>query len=223
MKECDDYNKLFSDYLEKTLDEKNRQSLQKHLASCAACKAKIDDLRNIKHILSDLPRIKTSRYFDQVLYSRIRQEKRAKQTQRWIFPFFELNWKTTVYAVAAVALVFLGAFWQRLSYTSMNNQLRINQIAVEQVLQGEMNYIDPGYMIFVRVDSAKSTYRIINYTTLDYAETMKAFQNTRATSTVYSDESELPNLKEAPQNEGVLVLKEKQSERQQIKNAEYNF
>ncbi|MBN1479146.1 hypothetical protein EH223_15745 [candidate division KSB1 bacterium] len=223
MKECDYHGKLFSDYLDNVLEEEIKHSLQNHLKNCPACKAKVDDLLHMKQVLAALPRVKTSASFDTVLYSRLRQEIRAQQTRRWSFPFFELNWKIPAYAVATVVLIFFGAFLQRMSYSTLENGSDTNQIAVQKVLQGEMNHVDPGYMIFVGMDTVKNTYKVMNYTKLDYAETMQEFKNTLLTSPEPISEDKLPNLKEAPQNDGLLTLRKKQIEQQKIKNAEFIF
>ncbi len=224
MKNCDHFVKSFSEYLDETLDEADKSSLQSHLEKCVDCRDKLDDLVRVKKSLASLPRKKTSPSFDVVLHARIRQERRAKQSSSR--PFLEWGWKVPAYAVVAVFLMFIGAYVQRLALTP-DLASQNNMIAVENALRGEMNYIDPGYMVFAGMDSVRNTFKVVNYTDIDKALTMEDFEGNRTNAGalyIKNIQSEgLPNLKDAPKNTTFSRQRTNQLNPQNIRQAEFIF
>ncbi|MBN1464202.1 zf-HC2 domain-containing protein [candidate division KSB1 bacterium] len=214
MKNCDYYRTLFSDYIDAELDAPALSALKAHLDGCAACAQSLRDMQAVKSSLASLPPVKTSESFDLLLQARLRRETRQTAKSRRFFPFFELNWRTPAYAAAALCLIFFGSLLQRFASSSYSatssdtatllNALR-NDIAVE-----------PGYMVFVELDTVNNRYRIINYAAIDNMDSRKEFQRTG------DDMRALPNLRDAPQNEPVLIRTSSQS-RPRVRQAEFIF
>jgi hypothetical protein len=219
MRNCKYYSKLFSDYVDHTIDSTAQASLQKHVEHCPACKAKLQDLSNMKNALASLPQVKTSDSFDAVLHANLRREMRRAQPRKWRLPFFELNWRAPAYAFAAIFLVFLGAYLQRMNSPQLSIDPNSTVIAVRNASAGQMNYIDPGYMIFAGLDSVKNIVKIVNYPELDKARTMKSYNANFIVPEEDLLQDELPNLREAPENQPVLL----QTSRQNMQQVEIVF
>ena len=219
MRNCKYYSKLFSDYVDHSIDPTAQASLQQHLEDCPACKAKLQELSNMKYALASLPRVKTSDSFDVVLHANLRREMRMAQPRRWRLPFFELNWRAPAYTFAAIVLVFLGAYLQRLNSPQFSIDPNSTVIAVRNGSAGQMNYIDPGYMIFAGMDSVKNTVKIVNYPELDRARTMESYNSNFIVPEEGLLRDELPNLREAPQSQPVLL----QARRQNMQQVEIVF
>ncbi len=221
MKDCDHYIHLFSDELDETIDPQKRIALHSHLRACSACREKLDSLRGVKNSLASLPRVKTSDSFDIVLRAKIRQEQRYQRSSSRAFSFFEFGWKTPAYAVVAILLMFIGAQFQRFA-TMPSNPQPDTRIALEDALNGNMNYIDPGYLVISDVDSMSNTVRVFNYPNLDRAANMADYKSNRAKSDYVVRDEQLPDLREAPQNQP-RIRQTSSFNQPQIKQAQFVF
>jgi len=226
MKNCDYYEKSFSEYLDETIDEDGRAQLQAHLHDCDTCREKVQSLRTLKTSLASLPRVTTSEYFNIILQSKIRQETRTNHARNWSLPLFELGWKVPAFAVVALFLIFIGAQLQRLSSVQSNQAPTGNMATVQKALQGELNYIDPGYMI-VSLDSSRNTLKVMNYQDLDKAKSLDAVRSNFHTEdyliqNILQDE-QLPNLKDAPQNRARVRTTMSQRQAPQVTQVEFVF
>lgn len=212
MKSCDYYRTLFSGYIDADLDA---PALQAHLEGCPACAQSLRDLQAVKRSLAMLPQVKTSESFDILLQARLRHERR-QTTRRRVFPLFELNWRAPAYAAAALCLIFFGSLLQRLTY-SPSTARSSDTAALVNALRNDVA-VEPGYMVFVELDTVSNRYRIINYAAIDNMDSRKEFQRRLPND----DMDVLPSLKDAPQNKNLLIRTSSQS-RPRVRQAEFVF
>ncbi len=201
MKNCTSYKKLFSEYVDKTLEPARSRDLEAHTASCAACKSSLDAMLSIKRSLASLPKIGASDSFDAVMRARLRQQIRRegyRTRSLWRLPSFSLNFKAPAYAVLAVLLIFLGAMLQK-TYNSGPQVVKGNYqfSQVQQALLQKAGAIDPGYMVIAQRDSVNNRIVIINYVDIDEIAPLDDSLQKRTQGLIYS-KTGLPNLREAP-------------------------
>ncbi|MBN1560223.1 zf-HC2 domain-containing protein [candidate division KSB1 bacterium] len=219
MKNCDHYTTLFSDYIDGDLDDRARSSLRAHLAACPACAQRLNAMQAVRGSLAQLPHIKTSESFDLLLQARLRREMRQAPRRR-PFPLFELNWRVPAYAAAALCLVFFGALLQRRSYSSFIAKSS-DSVAMDTVRRTDLAAIEPGYLVFVELDTVNNLYRIINYGGIDNVNSLQDFRRALAQQDDNRTRTGLPNLRTAPQNRSVTMRT--RQDMPQLRQAEFIF
>ena len=73
--DCDDVQRLSSDYIEDELSPKKLASVQKHLAGCGPCRAFVDTLTTTIGLLGRLPRVSLPPSFKENLNDKIRRQR----------------------------------------------------------------------------------------------------------------------------------------------------
>ncbi len=74
--DCDEVQKLSSDYLDEDLAAPKRSAIQAHLSNCGPCRAFVDTLATTIGILSRFPKVSTPSTFHDSVMERIKQEKK---------------------------------------------------------------------------------------------------------------------------------------------------
>ena len=72
--DCDDVQRLSSDYIEEQLPPKKLASVKNHLAGCGPCRAFVNTLATTISLLGRLPRVSTPPSFKKDLKDKIRGE-----------------------------------------------------------------------------------------------------------------------------------------------------
>ncbi len=109
---CEDVKSRISDYLDRTLDSREKLSFEQHCKECVECNSVLNRMKELSHHLNNLEKVKTSDSFQAVLRSRLRREleHESETIIGKIFLFFQS--KTTPalgYSLAAVLfLVYLS-------------------------------------------------------------------------------------------------------------------
>lgn len=70
--DCDDVQRMSSDYIEEQLPPKKLASVQNHLAGCGPCRAFVETLATTIGLLARLPRVSLPPSFKNDLYEKIR-------------------------------------------------------------------------------------------------------------------------------------------------------
>lgn len=81
---CSSFENQFSDYIDGELDHKERDALRFHLSGCECCRIKIADMERTVQAVRGLATVHPSPQFDQVLRSRLEQE-RVREVYRQPF------------------------------------------------------------------------------------------------------------------------------------------
>ena len=80
---CQQVSKELIEHLNQRADSAQRREVEEHLAGCAACRKRAEQLRGIWNVMDELPAIEPSFGFD----ARVRQRVAAEPRRRW-FEFF---------------------------------------------------------------------------------------------------------------------------------------
>ena len=102
-----DYNKFedrISDWIENSMDIKERKEFEKFLAENPEHKKKVDDVRNAMNIMKTAPSLKTSDVFDKKLQDRINALSEDQNVSSGIMGFSRQNF---VYLTLSVLCIFM--------------------------------------------------------------------------------------------------------------------
>ena len=102
-----DYNKFedrISDWIENSMDIKERKEFEKYLAENPEHKKKIDDVQNTMNIMNTAPSLKTSDGFDKKLQDRINTLNKNQNVSSGIMGFSRQNF---VYLTLSVLCIFM--------------------------------------------------------------------------------------------------------------------
>ena len=81
---CESIEKKLIAYLDSRALPAERRALEEHMASCAACRARVEEFRALWSALDDLPEISPSPAFDALLRRRIAAEPAPRSFSHWI-------------------------------------------------------------------------------------------------------------------------------------------
>ena len=76
---CQQVSKELIEHLNQRADSAQRREVEEHLAGCAACRKRAEQLRGIWNVMDELPAIEPSFGFD----ARVRQRVAAEPRRRW--------------------------------------------------------------------------------------------------------------------------------------------
>jgi len=76
---CQEVSKELIEHLNQRADSARRREVEEHLAGCAACRKRAEELRGIWNVMDKLPAIEPSFGFD----ARVRQRVAAEPRRRW--------------------------------------------------------------------------------------------------------------------------------------------
>jgi anti-sigma factor RsiW len=105
---CDCYCELWSRYCEGELDERSREELEEHLASCRVCAEGMAAFKSTLELMKDLPPLEVSPAFDARL-ARALAEERMREGDHWYARLgrFGLRVAPAAASIAAVLVVSL--------------------------------------------------------------------------------------------------------------------
>jgi anti-sigma factor RsiW len=95
-------NKILG-YVDGRLKESERLEMEKHLATCAACRVRVNEFRAVNVLLDELPVIEPSAAFDIRMLARVAAEPAKQSWWAWFAP--------SPRAVLAAAMLLLAAVW----------------------------------------------------------------------------------------------------------------
>jgi anti-sigma factor RsiW len=95
-------NKILG-YVDGRLKESERLEVEKHLATCAACRLRVNEFRAVSSLLDELPVIEPSPAFDLRVYARVAALPVKQSWWAWIMPAPRV-------AIAA-AMLLLATVW----------------------------------------------------------------------------------------------------------------
>jgi anti-sigma factor RsiW len=95
-------NKILG-YVDGRLKESERLEMEKHLATCAACRVRVNEFRAVNVLLDELPVIEPSAAFDTRMQARVAAEPVKQSWWVWFAP--------SPRAVLAAAMLLLATVW----------------------------------------------------------------------------------------------------------------
>lgn len=101
---CEDISKELIAYLDHRASSAERQSVEEHLAGCAACQMRAEEFRKLWSVLDEVPAIEPSFGFD----ARVRQRIAAEPRPKW-FAWFVPQLRLALSAALLIALAILVA------------------------------------------------------------------------------------------------------------------
>jgi anti-sigma factor RsiW len=101
---CEEISKELIAYLDHRANSAERQSVEEHLAGCAACRTRTEEFRKLWGVLDEMPAIEPSFGFD----ARVRQRIAAEPRRSW-FAWFVPQPRLALSAALLVALAILVA------------------------------------------------------------------------------------------------------------------
>jgi anti-sigma factor RsiW len=101
---CEDVSKELISYLDGRASSTEQQRIEEHLAGCAACQVRAEELRKVWSALEEVPAVEPSFGFD----ARVRQRIAAEPRPRW-FTAFVPHPRLALSAALLVALAILVA------------------------------------------------------------------------------------------------------------------
>jgi anti-sigma factor RsiW len=118
MKPCTEYRESIALLAARTLDAAAKENTERHLESCAACRAHFEKLRRVcgqlDHSPRELPSGELPANFHRRLMERIRADVEAPEAPSasvfdWVRAWF--SWPRVVYAGAVAVVIVAGLFW----------------------------------------------------------------------------------------------------------------
>jgi anti-sigma factor RsiW len=76
---CEEVSRELIEHLNHRADSAQRRDVEEHLAGCAACRKRAEELRRIWNVMDELPSVEPSFSFD----ARVRQRVAAEPRRRW--------------------------------------------------------------------------------------------------------------------------------------------
>ena len=89
-------------YVDGRLKENERAEVEKHLASCAACKLRVNEFRAVNELLGELPQIEPSPAFDTRVRARVAALPTKKSWWAWIAPSPRVAFAASMLLLATV-------------------------------------------------------------------------------------------------------------------------
>jgi Putative zinc-finger len=90
-------------YVDGRLNESERAQMEKHFATCAACRLRVNEFRAVTSLLDELPMIEPSEAFDLRVHARVATEPAKQSWWAWFMPSPRVAF--------AAALLLLATVW----------------------------------------------------------------------------------------------------------------
>jgi len=90
-------------YVDGRLKEGERREVEKHLATCAACRLRVNEFRAVNVLLDEMPLIEPSAAFDIRMQARVAAEPAKQSWWAWLAP--------SPRAVLAASMLLLATVW----------------------------------------------------------------------------------------------------------------
>lgn len=124
-------NKILG-YVDGRLKESERLEVEKHLATCAACRLRVNEFRAVSSLLDELPVIEPSPAFDLRVHARVAALPVKQGWWAWIMPAPRV-------AIAA-AMLLLASVWVGMHSTPNQTPVSPDDIAVLENLDVLSNF-----------------------------------------------------------------------------------
>jgi anti-sigma factor RsiW len=109
-------------YVDGRLKESERLEMEKHLATCGACRLRVNEFRAVGSLLDELPMIEPSAAFDLRVHARVAVEPAKKNWWAWIAPSPRVAF--------AASLLLLATIWIGTHYAPNQPQIAQDDIPV---------------------------------------------------------------------------------------------
>ena len=117
MKKCKDIKDSLPLYMDDSLSDADKQTVEEHLKSCPRCSKALGELSKTKSLVNNLAEVEPPPWFKQRIISRIREEAEKKSLlQKWFYP---VRIKIPVQIMATIVIAVLAVY----IYRSGNEQI----------------------------------------------------------------------------------------------------
>ena len=99
---CSRMEKKILGYVDGRLKESERLEMEKHLATCAACRVRVNEFRAVNVLLDELPVIEPSAAFDIRMQARVAAEPAKQSWWAWFAPSPRVALAATILLLATV-------------------------------------------------------------------------------------------------------------------------
>ena len=120
-------------YCARRLDPETSAVLERHMESCAACRAFGQAQQSVWSALDAWEAVPVSRDFDQRLYARIGQEEHGGFWNRVVRPWLPLNLRPALSLALASAVVVVAFLVQAPTSLELSKQAQVETVDAEQV------------------------------------------------------------------------------------------
>jgi len=126
---CSRMEKWMLPYVDGRLKASEAQDVEKHLATCAACRLRVNEFRAVTGLLDELPQIEPSAAFDARVHARVAAEPVKRSWWAWYAPSPRVAFATSM---LLLAMVWLGS---RQPAGSDHGQPNVDEAQVQQINQ----------------------------------------------------------------------------------------
>lgn len=109
-------------YVDGRLKEGERLEVEKHLATCATCRLRVNEFRAVSGLLDELPTIEPSPAFDLRVHARVAAEPVKRSWWAWFTP--------SPRVVFAASMLLLAMFWVETRQNQQQPQIAQDDIPV---------------------------------------------------------------------------------------------
>src|ERR1700684_4365115 len=131
---CEDVSKELIPYLDRRASSADRHEVEEHLAACAGCRTRAEELRTLWSVLDEVPIVQPSLGFDARMRARIAEEPRARW-YRWFVPQPRLAMAMALLLAVSVWITRLPQDNSGLAGTAQNEQQQFQVIKNLDVLE----------------------------------------------------------------------------------------
>jgi anti-sigma factor RsiW len=126
---CRSAEELFSSFVEDELSQRERRTLENHLADCPRCSRAVEELRTTVDLLTALPSYETGPAFEEEVMDRIRSGEALRPgIVEWISERLSAGWLRPVFLSGAAACALYIAFLVGSAYMTSPNPDRIASV-----------------------------------------------------------------------------------------------
>jgi anti-sigma factor RsiW len=101
---CSGMEKQMLPFVDGRLKASEVQAIEKHLATCAACRLRVNEFRAVSHLIDELPLIEPSEAFDLRVHARVAAEPVKKSWWVWYAPSPRVAFATSMLLLAVIWL-----------------------------------------------------------------------------------------------------------------------
>ena len=121
MKKCKDIKDSLPLYMDDSLSDADKQTVEEHLKSCPRCSKALGELSKTKSLVNNLAEVEPPPWFKQRIISRIREEAEKKSLlQKWFYP---VRIKIPVQIMATIVIAVLAVYIYRSGNEQINTVL----------------------------------------------------------------------------------------------------
>ena len=99
---CSGMKERILPYVDGRLKDGERRDVEKHLATCAACRLRVEQFRAVTNLLDEMPRIEPSAAFDVRVRARVAAEPPKQNWWAWLTPSPRVAFAASMLLLATV-------------------------------------------------------------------------------------------------------------------------